>query len=50
MNAKRIILTMGIAFSIFLITLPLVSYRFLKESVEAEVFNHLIKCYWVYWL
>ncbi|MGR3304289.1 MAG: cache domain-containing protein [Candidatus Scalindua sp.] len=42
MNAKQIILTIGIAFSIFLITLPLISYKFLKNAVRVEAFNHLI--------
>jgi methyl-accepting chemotaxis protein len=42
MNTKKVFITIGIAFSIFLMTLPLISYRFLKESIEAEVFNHLI--------
>ncbi|MFQ5685472.1 MAG: hypothetical protein ACE5GV_02310 [Candidatus Scalindua sp.] len=42
MSTKKVFITIGIAFSIFLMTLPLVSYKFLKESVEAEVFNHLV--------
>ncbi len=42
MNTKKVFITIGIAFSIFLITLPLISYRFLKDAVEAEAFNHLI--------
>ena len=42
MSTKKVFITIGIAFSIFLMTLPLISYRFLKESIEAEVFNHLI--------
>lgn len=42
MSAKKIFLTIGIAFSIFLITLPLVSYKFLKNAVRSAAFNHLI--------
>src|SRR3990167_863122 len=42
MNSKKVFITIGIAFSVFLMTLPLVSYRFLKTAVEAEVFNHLV--------
>ncbi|MFQ5963342.1 MAG: cache domain-containing protein [Candidatus Scalinduaceae bacterium] len=42
MSTKKVFITIGIAFSIFLMTLPLVSYRFLKDAVEAEVFNHLV--------
>lgn len=42
MNAKKIILTIGIAFSIFLITLSLVSYKFLKNAIKVEAFNHLV--------
>jgi methyl-accepting chemotaxis protein len=42
MSTKKIFITIGIAFSIFLVTLPLISYRFLKDAVEAEVFNHLV--------
>ena len=42
MSAKKIFLTIGIAFTIFLITLPLVSYKFLKIAVKTEAFNHLI--------
>ena len=42
MSAKKVFITIGIAFSIFLITLPLISYKFLKESVESEAFNHLV--------
>ena len=42
MNTKKVFITIGIAFSIFLMTLPLVSYKFLKNAVEAEAFNHLV--------
>ena len=42
MSAKKIFITVGIAFSIFLMSLPTISYRFLKDAVEAEAFNHLI--------
>ncbi|MHC4267551.1 MAG: cache domain-containing protein [Planctomycetota bacterium] len=42
MSAKKIFLTIGIAFSIFLITLPLVSYKFLKTAVRTAAFNHLV--------
>ena len=42
MRTKKIFITIGIAFSIFLITLPLISYKFLKNAAEAEVFNHLV--------
>jgi hypothetical protein len=42
MSAKKIFLTIGIAFSIFLITLPLISYKFLKTAVNDAAFNHLI--------
>lgn len=42
MSAKKIFITIGIAFSIFLITVPLVSYRFLKDAVKAQSFNHMV--------
>ncbi len=42
MGAKKIFLTIGIAFSIFLITLPLISYKFLKTAVNDAAFNHLL--------
>ncbi len=42
MGAKKILLTIGIAFSIFLITLPLISYKFLKTAVNDAAFNHLL--------
>ncbi len=42
MSAKKIFLTIGIAFTIFLITLPLISYKFLKAAVETAAFNHLL--------
>ncbi len=42
MSAKKIFLTIGIAFSIFLITLPLVSYKYLKTAVRSAAFNHLV--------
>ncbi len=42
MSTKKVFITIGVAFTIFLITLPLISYRFLKEAVEIEVFNHLV--------
>jgi len=42
MSVKKIFLTIGIAFSIFLITLPLVSYKFLKTAVKTAAFNHLV--------
>ena len=42
MSTKKVFITIGIALSIFLITLPLISYRLLKEAVEAAVFNHLV--------
>ncbi len=42
MNAKKIFLTIGIAFSIFLVTLPLVSYKYLKTAVKSAAFNHLV--------
>src|SRR3989338_368437 len=42
MNSKKVFITIGIAFSVFLMTLPLVSYRFLKTAVEIEAFNHLV--------
>ncbi len=42
MSVKKIFLTLGIAFSIFLITLPLVSYKYLKTAVRSAAFNHLV--------
>lgn len=42
MSTKKVFVTIGIAFSIFLMTLPLVSYRFLKTAVESSAFNHLV--------
>jgi methyl-accepting chemotaxis protein len=42
MSIKKVFITIGIAFTVFLTTLPLISYKFLKKSVEVEVFNHLI--------
>ena len=42
MSTKKVFITIGIAFTVFLMTLPLISYKFLKKSVEVEVFNHLI--------
>ena len=42
MSTKKIFITIGIAFTIFLMSLPSISYRFLKDAVEAEAFNHLI--------
>ena len=42
MNAKKIILTIGIALSIFLITISLASYKFLKNAIKVEAFNHLV--------
>ena len=42
MSTKKILLTIGVAFSIFLITLPLVSYKFLKTAVKSAAFNHLV--------
>ncbi len=42
MNAKKIILTIGIALSIFLITISPLSYRFLKNALKVEAFNHLV--------
>jgi methyl-accepting chemotaxis protein len=41
MSTKRVFITIGIAFSIFLITLSLVSYKFLKNAIKVEAFNHL---------
>ncbi|GAX60494.1 methyl-accepting chemotaxis protein [Candidatus Scalindua japonica] len=42
MSIKKIFLTIGIAFSIFLITLPLISYKYLKTAVKSAAFNHLL--------
>lgn len=42
MSSKKVFITIGIAFSIFLVTLPLVSYRFLKTAVKSSAFNHLV--------
>ena len=42
MSTKKVLITIGIAFSIFLVTVPLVSYKFLKIAVRTEAFNHLI--------
>ncbi|MFQ5686069.1 MAG: cache domain-containing protein [Candidatus Scalindua sp.] len=42
MSTKKVFITIGIAFSIFLITLPLVSYKFLKNAVKTQAFNHLV--------
>jgi methyl-accepting chemotaxis protein len=42
MSTKRVFITIGIAFSIFLITLSLVSYKFLKNAIKVEAFNHLV--------
>ena len=42
MSSKKIFITIGLAFSVFLMTIPLVSYKFLKNAAEAEVFNHLV--------
>ncbi len=42
MSIKKIFLTIGIAFSIFLVTLPLISYKFLKTAVRTSAFNHLV--------
>ncbi len=42
MSTKKVFITIGIAFSIFLVTVPLVSYKFLKIAVRTEAFNHLI--------
>ncbi len=42
MSTRKIIFSVGIAFFIFLVTIPLVSYKFLKTAIRSEVFNHLI--------
>jgi methyl-accepting chemotaxis protein len=42
MSTKRVFITIGIAFSIFLITLSLASYKFLKNAIKVEAFNHLV--------
>jgi len=42
MSTKKVFITIAIAFSIFLTTLPLVSYKFLKNAVKAQAFNHLV--------
>ncbi|ODS34443.1 MAG: putative methyl-accepting chemotaxis protein [Candidatus Scalindua rubra] len=42
MITRKIINSVGIAFFIFLVTVPLVSYKYLKNAVKIEAFNHLI--------
>ena len=42
MGTKRVFITIGIAFSIFLITLSFVSYKFLKNAIKVKAFNHLV--------
>ena len=42
MKAKKIFSVFGIAFLVFLIAIPLLSYKAFKSAIKAEAFNHLI--------
>jgi hypothetical protein len=42
MTAKKVFSVFGIAFLIFLIAIPLLSYKAFKSVIKEEVFNHLI--------
>ncbi len=42
MKAKKIFSAFGIAFLVFLIAIPLLSYKAFKSAIKAEAFNHLI--------